>query len=132
MRNLPALARTAALAATLVVGTALATVAPAVAAPPNPAVPRQVVETDSSRVRLPADSYGTVVVTTCSDCPSLTLKLTPDTEFLLDRRAVTLTEWKSFAAGGSVYGVDVEFVSSDRTLLSLRLATAAKIDRSHP
>lgn len=132
MRRLAALVRTAALAATLVVVTLLSTVDPTVAAPASPAVPRQVVETDSSRVRLPADRYGTVVVTTCSDCPSLTLKLTPDSEFRIDSRTVTLTEWTSFTAGSTAYAVDVEFVSADRTLLSMRLATAAKIDRSHP
>jgi hypothetical protein len=98
------------------------------ATPPPPGVDVLSVETDSSRVIVPADPSGNVSVTTCTTCPTLILGLTAQTEFMIDNRVVTLGEWRAFAGKGYTYGVDALYAQKDKTLLTLTLNSAAKFD----
>jgi hypothetical protein len=98
------------------------------ASPPPPDLDVVAVETDSSRVIVPADPSGKVSVTTCTTCPTLILGLTAQTEFMIDNRVVTLGEWRAFAGKGYTYGVDALYAQKDKTLLTLALNSAAKFD----
>jgi hypothetical protein len=98
------------------------------ATPPPAGLDVMAVETDSSRVIVPADPAGRVSVTTCPTCPTLSLAITAQTEFLIDNRVVALGEWKAFAGRGYTYGVDAVYAAKDKTLLSLTLNSAAKFD----
>ena len=98
------------------------------ASPPPPDLDVVAVETDSSRVIVPADPSGKVSVTTCTTCPTLILGLTAQTEFMIDNRVVTLGEWRAFAGKGYTYGVDALYAQKDKTLLTLVLNSAAKFD----
>ncbi len=98
------------------------------ATPPPPGVDVLAVETDSSRIIVPADPSGRVSVTTCPTCPTLSLGITPKTEFLIDNRSVSVAEWKAFAGKGYTYGVDAVYAQKDKTLLTLTINSAAKLD----
>lgn len=102
--------------------------ATSVATPPPPGLDVMAVETDSSRVIVPADPSGRVSVTTCPTCPAVSLAITSQTEFLIDNRTVAFAEWKAFAGKGYTYGVDAVYATKDKTLLSLTLNSAAKFD----
>ena len=87
------------------------------------------VEVDTNRISF--ISAGTLSVKPCEGCAPLLLRVTGETTFRVDKKVVTVADWKQLSARGSGYGADVAYRTTDGTALLVTINSAAPLGEHH-
>ncbi len=82
----------------------------------------QAIETNSAAATLPDKSSGSIVVTACSTCSPVLLRLTPLSKYRVGRTEVTFDEFRALARDNGTRNLGVFYDAKKRTITRLVLS----------
>ena len=91
--------------------------------------PQQTVEVDTSRIGF--ISSNRISVQTCEGCSPVMLNITSETTFRIDKKVVTVADWRAFANKAFGYGADISYRTTDQTAVLVVINSSAALGSQH-